>query len=155
VDYKLAMYLVYLGVSVALTIWVATTLSRNGIVFLQDVFGNERVARAVNHLLIVGFYLFNLGYVTIAMRTGQEIDSAATAMEQLSVKVGLVLLVLGSLHLFNVFVLSRYRRSRLRRQEPHPPLPPSGHLPVAPPPAPAPAGVAAGSFPPPTGEPAT
>ncbi len=153
-DYKLAMYLVYLGVSVALTIWVATTLSRNGIVFLQDVFGDERVARAVNHLLIVGFYLFNLGYVTIAMRTGQVIDSAATAMEQLSVKIGLVLLVLGSLHLFNVFVLSRYRRSRLRRQEQHPPLPPSGHLPAAPPPAPAPAGAAAGSFPPPTGEPA-
>lgn len=140
-DYKLAMYVVYLGVSVALTIWVATTLSRNGIVFLQDVFGDERVARAVNHLLIVGFYLFNLGYVTLAMRTGQEINSTAAAMEQLSVKIGLVLLVLGSLHLFNVFVLSRYRRSRLRRQDPYPPLPPSGHLPVA-------------SPPPPTGEPA-
>jgi hypothetical protein len=132
-DYKLWMYMVYLAISIGLTIWVATTLSRNGMIFLEDVFGNEKVARAVNHLLVVGFYLVNLGYVTIAMRTGRSITSAAMALEALSVKIGLVLLVLGALHLFNVLVLSRYRRSRLRRQEIQPPLPPTGYLPVHPP----------------------
>jgi len=133
VDYKVGMYLLYLAISVGLTVWVATTLSRNGLVFLEEVFGDQRLARAVNHLLVVGFYLVNLGYVTFAMRTGDAIGSTAVALESLSRKVGLVLLVLGALHLFNVFALGRYRRSRQRQQEAQPPAPPSGYLPVAPP----------------------
>jgi hypothetical protein len=128
-DYKVAMYLVYLSISVGLTVWVATTLSRNGLIFLEDVFADSRLAKAVNHLLVVGFYLVNLGYVTVAMRTGGDLGTLAAALESLSVKVGLVLLVLGALHLFNVFALSRYRRARRRQHETRPPLPPAGHLP--------------------------
>jgi hypothetical protein len=133
VDVKVWMYLIYLVISIGLTVWVARTLSRNGLVFLEDVFSDSRLAKAVNHLLVVGFYLLNLGYVTVAMKYGGEIATVSQALEELSMKVGLVLLVLGALHFFNVFALNRYRRSRLRQQAPHPPLPPTTRLPVAPP----------------------
>src|SRR3712207_6430890 len=103
------MYLAYLVISVGLTIWVATTLSRNGQVFLEEVFSDKRLAKAVNHLLVVGFYLLNLGYVTVAMRSDAAPTSASSAMETLSWKIGLVLLVLGVLHFFNVVALNRYR----------------------------------------------
>jgi hypothetical protein len=141
VDLKVWMYLTYLAVSIGLTVWVATTLSRNGLVFLQEVFPDSRLAAAVNHLLVVGFYLLNLGYVTVAMRSGERLGSLSQALETLSSKIGLVLLVLGVLHFFNVFALNRYRRSRMRQQAGHPPLPPAGRLPMMPAPyaaAPAP-----------------
>ncbi|MFI5833028.1 hypothetical protein ACIA5A_05045 [Micromonospora sp. NPDC051300] len=128
-DMKVWMYLAYLAVSIGLTVWVARTLSRNGLVFLRDVFPDDRLAEAVNSLLVVGFYLLNLGYVTVAMRESDPIGDASSAMEQLSLKVGLVLLVLGALHFFNVFALGRYRRGRLRQQSAHPPIPPAGMLP--------------------------
>ena len=65
----IAMYLAYLGISVALTVWVARTLHKNGRIFLVDSFhGNEGLADSVNHLLVVGFYLVNIGYVTLALR---------------------------------------------------------------------------------------
>ncbi len=128
-DYKVGMYLLYLAVSIGLTIWVARTASRNGQIFLEDVFADERLARAVNSLLVVGFYLLNLGYVTVAMRHRDPIRSTSEAMEELSLKVGLVLLVLGALHFFNVFALGRYRRSRLRQVATHPPVAPIGMLP--------------------------
>ena len=55
-------YTFYLLISVALTIWVAQTLSRNGLVFLVDSFlGNRELDNSVNHLLVVGFYLINVG----------------------------------------------------------------------------------------------
>ena len=55
-------YLSYLAISISLTIWVAQTLHKNGRVFLIDVLqGNESLADSVNHLLVVGFYLINLG----------------------------------------------------------------------------------------------
>ncbi len=64
---EIITYLVYLAISIALTVWVAQTLHKNGRVFLVDVFhGNEPLADSVNHLLVVGFYLIKLGYVSLA-----------------------------------------------------------------------------------------
>ena len=74
-------YLIYLLVAVPLTIWVARTLSRNGRIFLVDVFhGNEDFADAVNRLLVVGFYLVNLGFVTLFLRTGDTVADAPRAV---------------------------------------------------------------------------
>lgn len=110
-DTKFVTYLVYLALSIALTIWVAHTLHKNGRVFLVDVFrGNEELADSVNHLLVVGFYLINLGYISLALKLGYEVASPGTAIEALSRKVGMVLLVLGGMHFFNLFVFTRLRR---------------------------------------------
>ena len=102
-------YLMYLAISVALTVWVARTLSKNGRVFLVNSFeSDERLADSVNHLLVVGFYLINLGYVTLALKLGDKPDTTQGAIEFLSTKVGLVLLVLGAMHFFNVFVIAKW-----------------------------------------------
>ncbi len=96
---------------IALTVWVARTLFKNGRVFLVDVFhGNEALADAVNHLLVVGFYLIVLGYVSLMLKIGQEVTSTQQSIEALSGKIGFVLLVLGGMHFFNMIVLSRVRR---------------------------------------------
>ena len=104
-----ATYLLYLAISVALTVWVARTLSTNGRVFLVNSFeSDERLADSVNHLLVVGFYLINMGYVTLALKLGDKPVSTQEAIEFLSTKVGLVLLVLGAMHFFNVFVIAKW-----------------------------------------------
>lgn len=116
-------YLVYLAISIALTIWVAHTLHKNGRIFLVDVFhGNEALADSVNHLLVVGFYLINMGYVTMALKLGYAINSAQEGIEALSVKIGMVLIVLGGMHFFNLFVFSRMRRRSVTHH--HPPVGP-------------------------------
>jgi hypothetical protein len=125
-------YLVYLAVSVSLTVWVARTLSSNGRVFLADVLrGNTELADAVNRLLVVGFYLVNLGFVALYLKSGTAIDDARQVFEALSVKLGVVLLVLGVMHLGNVYVLSRIRRRGLLEREQYPPVEPDGHTRVA------------------------
>lgn len=110
-DTTVVTYAIYLVISIALTMWVARTLSRNGQIFLKDVLrGREELAEAVNHLLVVGFYLVNLGFVALYLKVGDTIDDARGSFEALSVKIGTVLLVLGVLHLLNVYVLNRIRR---------------------------------------------
>jgi hypothetical protein len=119
-------YLVYLAISIGLTIWVARTLHKNGRVFLVDVFhGNEQLADSVNHLLVVGFYLINFGYVSLALKLGYLVNSTQEGIEALSVKVGMVLLVLGGMHFFNLFIFSRMRRRASLVNGP-PPVPPDG-----------------------------
>jgi hypothetical protein len=114
------VYLVYAAVSVALTVIVATTLARSGRVFLTDVFqGNESLARAVNRLLVVGFCLLNLGFLTLAMRSTAQVQDTRQAFNLLSVKLGEVCLIVGVLHSVNVFAFTRFRRraKSLRRPE--------------------------------------
>src|SRR5207245_9217483 len=104
-------YIAYLLISVALTVWVARTLHKNGRIFLVDSFlGNEGLADSVNHLLVVGFYLINIGFVTLALKYGDKATNAQTGLEILSTKVGMVLVVLGFMHFFNLFVFSKMRR---------------------------------------------
>src|SRR5437868_9484129 len=108
---EIATYLLYLAISVALTVWVARTLHKNGRIFLVESFhGNEPLADSVNHLLVVGFYLINIGYVTLALKYGASANNAREALEMLSTKVGLVLVVLGVMHFFNLFIFSKMRR---------------------------------------------
>ena len=127
----ISTYLVYLAISVALTIWVARTLHKNGRVFLVDVFhGNENLADSVNHLLVVGFYLINFGYVSLALKLGYEVTTAQEGIEALSVKVGMVLLVLGAMHFFNLFIFSRLRRRSQVRPNDHPPVSPDTFTPI-------------------------
>lgn len=113
-NWIISTYLLYLTISIALTVWVARTLHKNGRVFLVDSFvGNETLADSVNHLLVVGFYLINVGYVTLALEYGVAAATAQECLEVLSTKVGLVLLVLGFMHFFNLYVFTRMRKRGL------------------------------------------
>jgi hypothetical protein len=124
---EITTYLLYLAISIALTIWVGRTLFKNGRVFLVDVFhGNESLADSVNHLLVVGFYLINFGYVSLALKLGYDVATAREGIEALSVKVGMVLLVLGAMHFFNLLIFSRMRRRASLVNGP-PPVPPDGY----------------------------
>jgi hypothetical protein len=103
-------YLIYLLISVGLTVIVGRALSRSGREFLLEVFdGNTGLAEAVNRLLVVGFYLLNLGFVTLTMQTSGNIVGARQGMQLLSVKIGEVLLVLGALHFANLAIFAKVR----------------------------------------------
>jgi len=107
---------IYLLISIGLTVAVGWALARSGRVFLLDVFGgNADLAEAVNRLLVVGFYLINLGFVTLTMQTSGSVADTGQGLRLLSVKIGEVLLVLGALHFANLVVFARMRsRAQVR-----------------------------------------
>jgi hypothetical protein len=118
-------YAVYLVISVGITVWVARTLSTNGYVFLVDVFhGDEVMAHSVNHLLVVGFYLINLGYVAIQLRMNADVLNARQGIEGLAERLGTVLLGLGFMHFFNLYVFSRMRARHIAGEATRPPVRP-------------------------------
>ena len=124
-------YIVYIALSIPLTIWVAQTLHKNGRVFLIDSFrGNERLADSVNHLLVVGFYLINIGYVALALKERIAPTDVREVFETISRKIGVVMLVLGAMHFFNILLFSKMRRRALLLAVP-PPIPPQAHISVA------------------------
>ena len=121
-------YLAYLLASVMLTIWVAQTLHKHGRIFLVDSFlGNEPLADSVNKLLVVGFYLINIGAVSLALKYGVKPRDTVEGLEFFSTKIGGVLLVLGFMHFFNLYVFARMRRKAMLRKNTAP-LAPEAYL---------------------------
>jgi len=114
-------YLIYLAISLSVTVWVARTLRDTGRIFLVDAFhGNAPLADSVNRLLVVGFYLINVGYVAESLASNRRVDTLRTAIELVSDKIGMILLVLGAMHFFNLYLFDRLRRGQryVARQEP-------------------------------------
>lgn len=110
-NYTLLTYALYMPITVLLTVWVARTLFTNGRVFLVDIFhGNELLADSVNKLLVVGFYLINIGYSVYTLQIFGEITSVQNVIERLSLKIGAIILILGAMHFFNLFVFFRLRK---------------------------------------------
>lgn len=108
----LLVYLPYAVIAVTLTIWLARTLSHHGEVFLRTVFPEQPdLADAINQLLVIGFYLVNLGWSLLLLRPGTL--TAVTPTEAVSVlitRLGTLLLLLGIAHLANLYVFHRVRR---------------------------------------------
>ena len=117
------LYLSYTIITVAITIWVAHNLFKNGKVFLIDIFhGNKDLADAVNNLLLVGFYLVNIGYAVRTLTVAEKIDDVRILIEVLSLKIGTIILILGGMHFGNMFIFFRLRKRALidkRNNEPY------------------------------------
>jgi len=117
------VYVVYAVVSLGLTVWLARTLGKNGQVFLAEVFADRpELGVAVNRLLVVGFYLVNLGYACL-MLSGGTASGIREAIETLSTKLGWLLLSLAVMHFANLLVFHRIRRRAQQRVMPPPLLP--------------------------------
>jgi hypothetical protein len=111
-------YALYLIITICLTIWVARTLFKNGKVFLIDIFhGNKELADSVNNLLLVGFYLINLGYAVYTLQVTNVITSTQQVIEELSIKIGLIILILGGMHFFNLYIFFNLRKKAVHEKQ--------------------------------------
>ena len=110
-NYIIITYLLYLAITISLTVWVARALFKNGDIFLIDIFhGNRELATSVNNLLLVGFYLVNIGYAVYTLQVYRQVLGMQELIETLSFKVGLIILILGAMHFFNLYIFFKLRK---------------------------------------------
>ncbi len=108
--YLIGVYVIYGAIAVGLTAWLAKTLSSNGAVFLEGVFEDRPgMAPAVNRLLVIGFYMLNLGYAFLILKA-QRTTSAIDSVEVLITKLGILLVSLGAIHFVNMAIFWRIQR---------------------------------------------
>ena len=116
----IVVYVVYVAIAATLTIWLARTLFRHGTAFLHDVFSERpELADAVNRLLVVGFFMLNLGYALYLLRASRGLD-AFEATQFLVNRLAILLVTLAGMHFLNVFVFWRIRAHREQRTLPVP-----------------------------------
>jgi hypothetical protein len=115
-------FLTYIAISVAFTVVVATFLFKSGHRFLVITFrGDESLALSVNRLLVVGFYLLNIGFVLLFSVVGGEVQTGLEFAKYVAWKTGFAMMFLGFNHIVNLLVLlgiSKKARNELPPQIP-------------------------------------
>lgn len=126
-------YMIYLLLSLLITIWVGRVLQRNGRVFLiANYAGKIELADAINHLLLAGFYLVNGGFICLALKYGVKPTSPEEGIEFLSTKIGTTVIVLGAMHFFNIWALIKLRHFKIEPQIKPTRIPEAADWPVTP-----------------------
>lgn len=116
-NFLIAAYSVYLPVTLFLTYYVAKTLFNSGKIFMLDIFrGRVEIAESTNHLFRVGFYLLNIGFAMLMLKTNYEIFNGQTLLEVLSLKVGGFSIYLGLMLFFNLYLFFRGKRKSKENQ---------------------------------------
>ncbi|MEL7499252.1 MAG: hypothetical protein AAFN77_16715 [Planctomycetota bacterium] len=96
-------HLVFLAISVTFTVVVGHYLFTNGKYFLKECFPKGNTADAVNRLFLAGFYLMNIAFIFLSIRYGENAETPIQLIKVVSYRVGIVALVMGLMHLNNLF----------------------------------------------------
>lgn len=113
-DFTVITYLAYIAISILLIFWVGRTLFTHGRIFLIEIFETTEIADAINKLLLVGFYLINMGYMVYNLKIRASVVDLRECIEMLSIKLGIIILVLGAMHFFNIFVLFKLKKNKAK-----------------------------------------
>ena len=69
--------------------------------------GNDELAGSLSHLLSVGFYLLHIGCILLTLKMGGYAIDLVEAIELLSTKTGMVLVVLAISHFAHIALYAR------------------------------------------------
>ncbi len=109
-NFNILSYLIYLPVTFYIILIVGFTFYRNGQHYIENIIpDNLGLVRVINRMLLLGYYLINLGYVTLTISFWQPINSLQQMCEVLSTKTGFIMVLLGLLHFNNLFCLWWFR----------------------------------------------
>lgn len=118
---NLVIYCFYLAISLLITIHIGKLLNQNGLVFLTNqLAGNKPLALAINNLLLIGYYLINIGYILLVLNVGTSAMSDGELNGQLyflTRNLGLVTLMLGAMHMILLYVLANWNPTVLFTDE--------------------------------------
>lgn len=112
-NYNISAYIIYLSLMVFLIVYVGRYFYTNGRVFIISLFnGNESLADQINKLLLIAYYLFNIGYAFIMLNHWQRINSIEELFGSLSANMATLIMILAIVHYFNMLVIYLLSRSK-------------------------------------------
>ncbi len=113
IPFNLIAYAIYAILTYLITVRVGWLCYKNGLHFVKLAIEGEHLAVSVNKLLLTGYYLINLGYITIMIYSWETIETWQKLLESISQKMAIIVLVLGFMHIFNMGVLYFLSKKRI------------------------------------------
>ena len=102
-------YAIYLLMTGIIIVRVGRICYNNGNVFVSALIPNhEDLCHKTNQILLVGYYLLNLGYCAMTLISWKKIMSVDELIEVIALKSAVIIGTIAIMHYLNIFVLTKY-----------------------------------------------
>lgn len=101
-------YVIYLLTSAIIIIKVGEICYSNGTIFIAQLIPNHKdLCLRINQILLVAYYLFNLGYCAITIIQWDTIINYPQLLETLALKISIILFLIALLHYLNILIITK------------------------------------------------
>jgi len=108
-NYNLIAYGIFMVIVAYIIIVVGHICYRNGNIYVLSLIpGHEDLCIRINKILLVGYYLVNIGYAAMTLISWETIISFSQLIEMIALKTAIIISILCVLHYTNLFVLTNY-----------------------------------------------
>lgn len=102
-------YLIYLSLTSVIIIKVGKLCYDNGNIFVSQLIPNhEELCHQINKMLLMGYYLLNLGYCAMTIISWEKIQYINQLIEIIATKSAIIILTIGIMHYINIILLTKY-----------------------------------------------
>ena len=116
-NYNVLTYCIYLPIISFIMIKVGHLFYMHGELFLLNLFNqNKSLVKSINNILLIGYYLINLGYAIITISYWDQLHSVLDIINSMSDTLGKIIMILSALHFNNIFCLTYFIKSKSVKQ---------------------------------------
>ena len=102
-------YVIYLLITTFIIINVGKICYRNGNIYVAQLIPeHEDLCQKTNQVLLIGYYLLNLGYCAMTLISWNKIISYPQLVEVISIKTATIICIIAILHYFNIYIITKY-----------------------------------------------
>lgn len=102
-------YIIYLCITTIIILKVGKICYKNGNIFVSELIPNHSdICQKINQVLLLGYYLLNIGYCAMTLISWQKILSLTQLIETIGTKTAIIIFIISLLHYFNIIILTRY-----------------------------------------------
>jgi hypothetical protein len=103
---NITAYIVYITLTIYIIFWVGRLFHRNGRLFILQLYkDDEQGTDTINNILLIAYYLFNIGYAFLKLKMWEHVRSPAELISSVSYHLGLLILILAVTHYFNMLII--------------------------------------------------
>lgn len=112
-NYNILAYMIFLILIIFIIVYVGRYFYSNGRIFIIAFFnGNVTLADQVNKLLLIAYYLFNIGYALLKLKQWEKISRLEMLFSSLATNIGILVFILAVVHYFNMLAIYRLSKSK-------------------------------------------
>jgi hypothetical protein len=108
-DLNLIGYAIYLSVTAVIILRVGSICYRNGNVFVGELIpDHEDLCKRINQILLLGYYLLNIGYCSVTLVQWDTIETVPQLVETVAMKSAVIICIISVMHYLNIFIITNY-----------------------------------------------
>ncbi|MBO9585853.1 MAG: hypothetical protein J7574_16940 [Flavobacterium sp.] len=102
-------YFIYLGITTLIILRVGKICYKNGNVYVSELIPNHKdICQKINQVLLLAYYLLNIGYCAMTLISWQKIISVTQLIETIGSKTALIIFIISVLHYLNILLITKY-----------------------------------------------